>query len=149
MGMKLDAKPKIGQDKVCVSIKDRELNRVDILNLQIKRIRENCEHDFRLVRKPELQTVLSGVVVGKLEGPANVRGSELAMTLVCLHCSQEEETTIMETCPRCLGKVDKRSYSLGAGSRELYFGCKHLYFAVRLSCCQDCGLTIASDEWNQ
>lgn len=132
-----------------IPIKDREPNEVDVLELKIKRIRETCEHDFRLVKNLKLQSILSGIIVGKLEGPTEVGHSELEMTLVCLKCSEEKETTIMKTCPRCLGKMIKHPYSLGGGSREKYFGCAYLYFAVALSHCQDCGLRVASDEWDQ
>ncbi len=139
------------QSEVCIPVEDRVPNWVDTLNLQIKQIRKSCKHDFRLIKRPELQeSLVPGVMVGKTEGPVKVGGrSEMTMTLVCLHCSEEKETTIMETCPRCLGKMKMAPHNLGAGSREKYFGCDHLYFSIRYSCCQNCGLTIASDEWDQ
>lgn len=139
----------MNQSEVCIPWKEREPNKVDVLNLQIERIRKNCKHDFRLIEKPKLQSILNGIIVGELRGPTEVGYSELEMTLVCLQCSEEKKTTILETCPRCLGKMKKEPYCLGAGSRERYFGCSYLYYSVRHSRCQDCGLTVASDEWDQ
>lgn len=136
------------QSEVCIPMKDREPNKVDVLNLQIKRIIENCEHDFRLIKEPKLQeSLVPGVMVGKTEGPTKVGGySETTMTLICLHCSEEKETSIMGTCPRCLGEMKQDSFLL---RREDYFGCNYLYFSVALHYCGNCGFRVVSDEWNQ
>jgi len=135
--------------KACVPLEEREFNVVDQLKARIEKIQKNCDHDFRLIKEPKLsESLVRGVFVGPLKGPAQVSPSQCDMTLVCLKCSKEKWTSIISTCPRCLHSMGKREI-LGAGSRERYFGTEYLYFSAALSRCSNCGFTIAFDEWDQ
>ncbi len=140
---------KMEQYGVCVPPENRVPNRVDKLNLQIRQIRQNCKHAFRLIKKPKMQESLVHGVIAYEKGPHTLAGYSDPLVLACLHCSEKKEATIIEICPRCLGKMGKEPFCLGVDSRKEYFGCDHLYYVVRLYRCQDCGLTVASEEWNQ
>ena len=80
------------EKKVCVPIEERQPNKVDELRNWIKRIQEDCKHDFRLVKEPKLgESLEPGVFVGSVNGPIKVSYSSPRLNLVCLKCSKEKE----------------------------------------------------------
>ena len=133
---------------VFVPAEERELNEVDNLNARIKTIQETCEHDFRLIREPNLiASLVRGVFVGSL-APARAASSEPYLVLVCLKCSKEESRSITSTCPQCLKPMGE-AQCLGAGSRVRYFGQEYVYYSVAISYCTKCSFALASDMWDQ
>lgn len=135
--------------KVFIPPEKRKPNKVDELQTQIKRIQESCDHDFRLVKEPKLSpSLVAGVFVGSVEGPAEVSRSDIELQLVCMKCSKKKETNILVTCPKCLSPM-KKGECLGAGSRKRFFGKEYLYYSILPSRCPNCNFRIASDVWDQ
>jgi hypothetical protein len=135
--------------KICLPLEAREPNEVDKLNLRVKQIQQNCRHDFKLTKEPRLQESLVRGVIAWEKGPHTLAGFSGSLTLVCTKCSKEKGATITDICPRCLGKMKKDPATLGAGSRKKYFGKAYFYYSVILYRCQDCGLVVAAEEWDQ
>lgn len=133
------------EKKICIPIEERQLNKVERLGNIIKRIQENCEHDFRLIKELELnESLVSGVFVGSLMGPAEV-SSDIKMELVCLNCSKKKTTTALNTCPKCLSSM-KEGDLFG---RKAYFGKDYRSYSVRIQQCLRCSFKVASDEWDR
>ena len=126
------------------------MNEVDRLHEQIAQIQENCEHEFSTTKEPALiESLVLGVFVGKLEGPAKVSSSPAEFSLFCSKCSEEKRTNIRATCPKCLSSMGGAE-CLGAGSREKYFGQNHLFYSAAVARCQgeECLFEVASDQWD-
>ena len=126
------------------------MNEVTQLYEQIAQIQKNCEHEFSTTKKQALvESLVRGVFVGKLEGPAEVAPLPTKFSLFCSKCSEEKKTNIQETCPKCLSSMGGAK-CLGAGSREKYFGQEYIYYSVAVARCQgkECLFKVASDEWD-
>lgn len=124
-------------------------NEVDRLNARIQEIQENCCHNFQLQEPANLvESLVPGVYVGRTEGLTSVGRPDPQIQLVCVECSLSKRTCITVICPQCFGEMG-RGYCLGAGSREKYFGQRHLYYAIIEQHCPQCGFIVASDEWDQ
>lgn len=130
----MDKKP------VCVPLDQREPTKVDELQAQIKAIRDNCEHDFRLIKEPELQeTNVPNVFAGGWE-----------LTLVCTKCSKKNITSTSGICPKCLSKMGE-SIPLGAGSYERYWGHEDGYYSLARRRCTnpDCEYASVTPYFDQ
>lgn len=122
------------------------------MQAMIEEIQADCDHDFRLVKEPELsESLVEGVYVCEIEGMIRSLGrpeSETALKLVCMKCSIAKDTDIGQTCPRCLSKME-RGKCLGDGSRKEYFVSEYMHYSITLGSCTNCGFTVANDEWDQ
>jgi hypothetical protein len=128
------------------------MNEVDRLQARIAKIQGDCDHDWRLIKKPELiESFVPGVFVGRRD-PVGIAPE---MRLICMRCSKRLVTSIIERCPKCLSPMSEGGlYSIeddGTFSRKKYFGQEYLYNAIRLHRCTNtkCDFVVASDEWNQ
>ena len=125
------------------------MNEVDSLERQMKEIQDNCEHDWKLVEKPELiKSLVPGVFIGRRE-PG---GFASEMTLICTKCSKRLKTSIISRCPYCLSPMREGFLQItegGISSRKRYFGREYLYYVIRLHHCTKCEFRTASDEWDQ
>jgi hypothetical protein len=135
--------------------KDQKPNEVDKLKAKIKKIQKFCKHDWRLVKKPELlESLVPGVFIGdKVASSSMSLICQKEISLKCKKCSKKLVASITSICPRCFGLMYKGDlYTLendGTSSRKKYFGEDLAYHGIRIYHCRDCGLAIASDEWNQ
>ena len=139
--------------KDCIPIEERKQNEVDELKARIKKIQEDCQHDWRFTKKPELRkSFVPGVFIGNMTTPSGM-SYPTEISLACMKCSKKLVASITAICPLCLGSMDKGGlYTVendGKSSREKYFGEYLAYYAIRIYHCNNCGCAVASDEWNQ
>jgi len=126
-------------------------NEVDRLQEKIRDIRQHCRHDFRLFGGVELpkSRVANVYVIHCQESFGQTHDYRVPeVHLHCLLCSETQRLDMKKTCPRCLGAMRQGEYR-GAGSREEYFGQKHLYYAARTYHCTQCVFVGVADEWDQ
>ncbi|OGZ54273.1 MAG: hypothetical protein A3B25_02565 [Candidatus Ryanbacteria bacterium RIFCSPLOWO2_01_FULL_48_26] len=130
--------------QVVVTKSQRTPNEVDRLQEKIQSLRDGCEHDFRLLRKVKLpESKVKGIfILGSHHGEVD------ECILRCLHCSQTKSLDLLKTCPWCLEKL-KAGQIEGYGSREKYFGQKHLYYSAKRYTCKSCNFIGVTDEWDQ
>jgi len=125
-------------------------NEVDGLKERIKKIQDNCEHNWKVIKKPKLTlSCVPGVFIGDKARSADA--SE--MTLICTKCSKQLVQSITTRCPKCLSPMKKGALhgieDDGTYSRKKYFGKEYLYYAIRIYGCTKCYFRVASDEWDQ
>lgn len=135
--------------KVVVPQKARRPNKVDKLLGDIKKIQEECKHDFRLLKPVKLKesNVKGFFILTDASLPSYSRLDSLFLKVKCLRCSKEKEYSSLKKCPHCLSLLQPG----GKNPREKYFGVPHLYYAARLYYCinKDCGFCGVADEWDQ
>jgi len=121
---------------------DRPLNAVDQLQERIEEIQRACRHNFRVGRTHDFPqpegSLVNGVFIAE-----DQYGHLINMELQCQRCNLKKTSAIKDTCPRCLGKMEKgnlepRERYHGAGGRARY--------ASRLYSCKCCTFTVAVDE---
>lgn len=130
------------------------MNKVDKLRAEVQHIQNRCKHKFVLMAELVLRkTLVNNIFVGSTMGPTEMgtghKNTDGTFTLKCQKCSKVLRTHIVETCPKCFSKMETSSECLNAGSREMYFGRRYVYYSIQIRSCTKCEFVVACDTWDR
>ncbi len=127
----------IAPDKLVVPKAERSRNRVDFLLEEIREIRANCEHDFRLLSPPTAEPSETKV--------AGIYCSSSEFLSKCLKCSLKKWVPDYFICRWCLGKMKKES-EMHSWEHEKYLNYREWGSMLVISRCINCHIGVAHLE---